>query len=187
MKVIFLDIDGVLNGYNKWTLLGWQIVSKLKLKVFKDLYKTITDPTGIHERRVKLLAVLVHATKAKVVLSSSRRNAFWNVPYEEQSKDIKKLTDLFNKYKIDVIGITPKIPDSKRDFEIIKWLAEHTKDVSNFVILDDENTFMRAFWDDERFIQTSSVPKGTMIKGRAEEDTGLKKQHVIEAIRVLKS
>ena len=31
-NIIFLDIDGVLNGYNKWNLLGWNIVKRIKYK-----------------------------------------------------------------------------------------------------------------------------------------------------------
>ena len=30
LNVIFLDIDGVLNGYNFWNLLGWDIISELR-------------------------------------------------------------------------------------------------------------------------------------------------------------
>ena len=29
LNIIFLDIDGVLNGYNKWNLLGWNIVKRI--------------------------------------------------------------------------------------------------------------------------------------------------------------
>ena len=37
----------------------------------------------------------------------------------------------------------------------------------------------------KELIQTSSVPRGRMIKGRWYENTGLKRKHVRQAIRML--
>ena len=31
-NVIFLDIDGVLNGYKKWTVYGWKLVKHINYK-----------------------------------------------------------------------------------------------------------------------------------------------------------
>lgn len=182
MKIIFLDVDGVLNGYNFWSMLGWRIAVKLNAK---DWYRKYTrEPFGVHEEKVRRLARIVKQTGAKIVMSSSWRDYFWNTPYEEKHKDQKKLADLFNKYDIEVIGITAHCA-SGRDTEILTWLSEHRTEISSFVIFDDENSFMEAFWNDDRFIQTSSVSKGKIIMGHWSENTGLKRKHVFRAVRVL--
>ena len=185
MKIIFLDIDGVLNGYNNWTILGWRIVSLLHIKALKKLYRKITDPCGVHERKVKRLARIIKATNAKVVMTSSWKHSWWETPYYIMNNKQKKLTDLFNKYNINVIDITPDLLGVGRDEEILTWLSKNEKAVENFIILDDENSFLTAFYNDIRFIQTSSAPISTMIIWQRYENTGLNNKHVKQAIQIL--
>ena len=103
MKVIFLDIDGVLNGYNKWNTLGFDISKFLHIEKF---YKKIVEPFGVHERKVKRLAKIVKRTGAKIVMSSSWRFRYMNycnaIKCEDNnsrkrpfSKDLAKLHSLF--------------------------------------------------------------------------------------------
>lgn len=184
-KIIFLDIDGVLNGYDFIGYIGWEFVCLLKNEYIKEWYRKISDPCGIHESKIRRLAKIVKKTNAKVVMSSSWRFGWWKTPYEEMYEDQKKLTDLLKKYEIDVIDITPRSIDGKRDKEILSWLSKHEDEVGNFIILDDENTLLRAFDNDYRFIQTSTVSLGQMICGHWKENTGLKRKHVKKAIRVL--
>lgn len=184
-NIVFLDIDGVLNGYNKWNLLGWKIVCLTKSERLKNWYRKLTDPCGVHERKVKRLAKIVKATNAKVVMSSSWRLSWWNTPYEEQYEHQKKLTGLLNKYNIKVIDITPCSPDGRRDKEIIEWLTKHEDIVKRFVILDDERYDLECFVG-SHLVQTSSVDKGQMVKGYGREDTGLKNKHVKKAIEILR-
>ena len=186
-NIVFLDVDGVLNGYNRWNTLGWNIVCKFNSEKLRNWYRKLTDPCGIHKKKVKLLAKIVRNTGAKVVMSSSWRFAWkkGTSALDVLGGKFKYLDDLFKKYDIEIIDITPNLPRQKRDSEIIQWLAQHEDEVENFIILDDENSFMQAFWDDERFIQTSEVPKGIMIKGLDVENTGLKRKHVKQAIKIL--
>lgn len=184
-NIIFLDIDGVLNGYNKWNLLGWKIVCLTKSKRLRHWYRKLTDPFGVHKRKVKRLAKIVRATNAKVVMSSSWRFGWWNKPYEELFEDQKKLTDLLNKCDIEVIDITPESPDHRRDKEIKEWLTTHKDLVKRFVILDDERYDLECFVG-SHLVQTSSVGKGEMIMGHNREDTGLKNKHVKQAIEILR-
>lgn len=185
-NIIFLDIDGVLNGYNKWDLLGWKIICSTKSKRLKRWYTKVTDPYGIHERKVKRLAKIVKATNAKVVMSGSWRFGWWNTPYEKQFADQRKLTDLLNKYNIEVIDITPRSSDGRRDKEIMEWLVHCEDMVKRFVILDDERCDLECFVG-SHLVQTSSVGKGEMIMGFDREDTGLKNKHVRKAIEILRS
>ena len=181
INVIFLDIDGVLNGYNFWNLLGWNIISKFNSDKLKSWYRDITEPFGVHERKVKRLAKIVHNTmNTKVVISSCWRFGLQsnNLSYAQG-----KLLDLFDKYDIKIYGYTPRSESGKRDEEIKAWLSKH-KEVNKFIILDDENFDLQCFMEKE-LIQTSSVPRGRHIKGKWYENTGLKRKHVRQAIKML--
>ena len=182
IKIIFLDIDGVLNGYN------WKNLTLFRLaKIFNKLsfIKKHYDIFGVHESKVKRLAKIVKKTNAKIVMSSSWRYRYKDTPYNEQTGRLKELSDLFRKYKIEIIGFTPRIEGSKRDKEILAWLSDHEDEVDKFIILDDENTILGDLAKDKRFIQTSSVSLGTIITGQSYEDTGLKRKHVKRAIKLL--
>ena len=181
INVIFLDIDGVLNGYNFWNLLGWDIISKFKSNKLKGWYRELTVPFGVHERKVKRLAKIVHNTmNTKVVISSCWRSGLQS---NNLSDSEKRLLDLFDKYDIKIYGYTPRSESGKRDEEIKAWLSKH-KEINKFIILDDENFDLQCFIGKE-LIQTSSVPRGRMIKGYWYENTGLKRKHVRKAIRML--
>ena len=54
-------------------------------------------------------------------MSSTWRDMFWKVPYNEKTYNQKKLVNLLNKYNIEVIDSTPKSPDGRRDKERLAW------------------------------------------------------------------
>jgi hypothetical protein len=137
MKIIFLDIDGVLNGYNKWTYLIINISKALRIPV--RMVKNTLNIFEVKERYVKRLSKIVKKTGAKIVMSSSWRFGYWNTPYEEMYYDQKRLYYLLFKYGIEVIDITPSSNSGKREDEINKWLNETKLTVDRFVILDDES------------------------------------------------
>lgn len=172
-NIIFLDVDGVLNGYNRWNTLGWDIVCLFKSEKLRNWYRKLTDPTGVHESKVKRLAKIVRKTNAKVVMSSTWRFGYWEVPYEKQRSSMQKLTDLLNKYSIKVIGITPRSSNGRRDGEILSWLANHEHEVNNFIVIDDDRFDLECFADKELVYTTS-------VSGR-----GLRRKHVKKAIKIL--
>lgn len=180
INVIFLDIDGVLNGYNFWNLLGWNIISKFNSNKLKGWYRELTEPFGVHERKVKRLAKIVHKTGAKIVISSSWRSGLKS---NHLNKDKEKLLRLFDKYDIQIYDYTPILPSRKRENEIIAWLFRNPQ-VDKYVILDDENADLQYFVG-KQLVQTSSVPRGQYIRGHWYEDTGLKRKHVRQAIKIL--
>jgi hypothetical protein len=142
------------------------------------------DIFDVKTRRVKLLSKIIKKTGAKVVLSSSWRHG-WYRPYEEKGDRQKTLHDKLLKYNIEVIGITDTVQCGKyfshRESEIRKWLSEHTDQVNGFVILDDEQSDLQGFIGKE-LVKTSETED---IKGAWYENTGLKRKHVKQAIKIL--
>ena len=162
--------------------MGWNVSCLLHIQ---NWYRKHTrSPFTVHKEKVKRLSKIVAATNAKVVMSSSWRSAFWKVPYEEKTGNQKLLADLLNKYNIEVIDITPKSSDGRRDKEILSWISNHENEIDRFVILDDERFDLECFVD-THLVQTSSVPRGKMIMGRWYENTGLKRKHIKRAIQIL--
>lgn len=108
MKVIFLDIDGVLNGI--------------------EFQKSATkEPPIIDETRLTILKEIIDQSGAKVVLSSSWKK-FWK---PHCTFDI-----IFQKSGIDIYDITPVL-GWKKD-EISTWLAAHPNTESYVILDDAE-------------------------------------------------
>lgn len=119
MKVIFLDIDGVLNGGN-------------------FLYSK--ERPDIHPHLAAKLERIVQATSAKIIISSSWRHSLSLVEWNELLTRRGVTTG-------EVIGTTPKYwelavntdgekqYESAREDEILEWLAANP--VENFLVLDD--------------------------------------------------
>ena len=111
MKVIFLDVDGVLNSdeyFDKIRKLGIQGIER-----------------EVDIEKIKLLKKAIDKTGAKVVLSSSWR-------YTKYAQYLKELLSNYDIY----VDSTPFI-ENERGLEIKKWLSDN-QDVEDFVILDDE-------------------------------------------------
>lgn len=184
MKIVFLDIDGVLNGYSWWTPIVYPILSKLCLLKKVNKYYNIF---GVRTYRVFLLSIITRITGAKVVLSSSWRGS-WYTPYEQNVTNMKTLKDKLKKFKVEVIDITPTIStkraSSDRGVEIQYWLDhanEKGYEVESFVILDDEKFDLTEF-EEKGLIITS---RNGEVKGHWSENTRLKPRHVIQAIKLL--
>lgn len=177
MKIIFLDIDGVLNGYSRFTGFCYKIFSKLHLLKFVKRYY---DLFGIRTHKVKILSKIVKKTGAKVVISSSWCGG-WFQPYEKKSDRQKELQDKLEKYNIKVVGITPRLSSGERGLEIKQWLEEYNDIVDSFVILDDEK------FDIEQYYQKELVLTSTdgNITGAWYENTGLKRKHIKKIINIL--
>ena len=127
MKVIFLDIDGVLVNHRSW-----------------DLPRSF-DHLPADDRCVQALNRIVAATDAVIVVTST-----WRV-----GRDLPELREILNgRFGISgqVIDVTPRITREvfsgkriqmavERGDEIAAWLAARTDghEIQSFVILDDEN------------------------------------------------
>lgn len=130
MKIIFLDIDGVLNSH-------------MFLQGLTGMTWDSDDQKMIDPAAVVLMNELIARTAAKVVLSSSWR-------YNHTPADMQRLLEVHG-FVGEVIDSTPtafedvNVPygeTRQRGHEITTWLEEHT-DVTSFVILDDDGDMAR--------------------------------------------
>ena len=109
-KIIFLDVDGVLNS----------------IEFFKRLKDTGSwGLTEVDPDCVRRLKDVISATGAEIILSSTWRL----VP--ELVKVLKENTGL------ELKGRTPSINQKHRGAEIESWLGD-TDNVANFIVLDDD-------------------------------------------------
>jgi hypothetical protein len=160
IKVVFLDIDGVLNSVEfarRTEFTGW--------------------PDGhIDHEAVKHLNRLITETDAKIVISSSWRKM---LDPEELAKVLARAGCVG-----EVIGETPDFWKREREQELWErptqrfergdeiqaWLDEHSEvEIEAFVIFDDDSDMVHLV---DRFIKTDS-------------ETGLLDEHIERAITML--
>ncbi len=164
-KVIFLDIDGVLNTDNRYEEENF---------------------VAINEKFVQNLALIVHETKASIVLSSSWRYGLedlYDYIGKEVDSNIKLLVDTLKKYDMHIYGMTPIRFNGAngRPFEIRAWLSDKSN-VKNFVILDDE-TFWKWNWLKSHVVCTSE--KYYNDDGHCKTRCGLTYEMAKKAIEIL--
>ena len=116
MKVIFLDIDGVLNS------------------IAFDRERT-SEHGNIDETRLPLLKQILDETGALIVLSSS-----WRKHWDKESSLCDNLgveiNSIFGIYDIAIYDKTPQLQSNDRAEELRWWLSQNEM-VKSFVILDD--------------------------------------------------
>lgn len=155
MKVIFLDIDGVLN------------TDETFINIYKEFKNTGNRRIEIDEFRVEFLSKIIKITKAKVVLSSS-----WRIFFNEELKPVNnksyELLKLLNKYDIGLYSKTDYL-GTKRESEIDKWLLDNNN-IENFIIFDDESFDLKKY-ENNKLIKTNK--------------TGLCYKHINLAINML--
>lgn len=144
MKIIFLDIDGVLNNDHT-----------------KERFEHLVF---VSDEKILLLKELVDKTGAKIVLSSTWRRG-WEckdriqMPTPSDLADIRLFDALVNKlkeYGIELMSYTEDF--ATRGAEIDKWLSDwQGEPIEAYVILDDmsstelqphsHNLIQTGFWD----------------------------------------
>ena len=155
IKILFLDIDGVLNN--------------IRTK------ETFEDYVFVSDEKILLLKQLVDKTDAKIVLSSSWRKG-WRFKDQNSrcaNEDVRLFEALKRKlseYKIELMSYTKHF--WQRGEEIDEWLKSwQGEEIESFVILDDmeRHEFEP---NSHRLVQTNI-------------SEGLTEKHVIMAIEML--
>lgn len=138
MKVLFLDVDGVITHQH---------------------YKN-EEREGLDPEKIKLVARIVKNTGAFVVLSSS-----WRLSYDQKTEkkdwDYVLLEKCLGDEGISIYDITTRIPFSSslawqrtRPLEILDWIVEHK--VNSFAILDDDEWDFARYGLDKHWVHTSA-------------------------------
>ena len=138
MKVIFLDVDGVLNCGESRSRCGCFI--------------------GIDDSRVKLLKQIVDRTGAKIVLVSTWKFG-WEPIYKNQNDSGARYLD--RKMKKQKLSILDKTYDRgwNRGWGINQYLEQHPG-IEEWIILDDEDFEYEEEGVLHRLIQTSFYNDG---------------------------
>ena len=167
MKIIFLDIDGVLNSY-EWYIERQQNPKFEPKSMSRDEFKRWEFSPAL----VLNLNEIIEQTGAKIVVSSTWRRGY----------DIEGLQKLFKSVGIigEVVGLTPSMHSPKgvkenytipRGCEISYWLKSHgfqrinwSKEkqleyleksfVKNYVIIDDDSDMLLC--QREHLVKTTS-------------------------------
>lgn len=117
MKVIFLDIDGVLNT-----------------EAYRENPDVDYFEQPISEVHMPLLEYLVKSTGVKIVLSSTWRE-YWDNGEVQFDRFGDYINNIFGKYGLEIYDKTPELRD--RSEEIDEWIKLHQGEVESYVILDD--------------------------------------------------
>lgn len=127
MKVIFLDMDGVINHFDGFSKKEFvQLYMKNK---FNEIIPTDWHPDNM--KVFKQLLMFCEKYCIKIVISSSWRHIFPVSSFNECfKKHFKVTTDL-------VVDSIPDIEKLNRGVEIAEWLKRNT--VEDFVIINDKD------------------------------------------------
>lgn len=159
MKIIFLDIDGVLNHQKFYTNVS---VSKRKQSRMElgDEWGEAFCPTS-----TKLLNELITKTDAKVVISSTKRSTKYYPDY------IANLTCIQEMWKNrgfagEVIGTTPHLWIERRDTDNICYHSTVPRGCEIAAFLEKHMNFQHIFWSKEeqlKYIEKSNVENYIII------------------------
>ena len=114
-KLIFLDVDGVLNSWTYWKNLSPDAQYELR---------------HIDGNAIKKLKRIVDKTGAEIVVSSTWRKF---------NEDMHILATRLSVYGLNIMSKTPVLYNKERGHEITAWFESHPeyKDAT-YVILDDD-------------------------------------------------
>lgn len=155
MKIIFLDIDGVLNSTRSSIALNnsgephvtgglcFSTIPGYEIKFTQEYFKL--DPIA-----VALLKRVVEDSSAKIVISST-----WRI-----GSCLEHFVKMFECYGWDtkdiIIDLTSEIrvAGTIRGHEVEKWLQSNAHlDITHYVIVDDNSDFLPS--QKEHFVQTN--------------------------------
>jgi hypothetical protein len=153
MKVLFLDIDGVLNCMFPTPSPDYEWVDLEEWRY------------GFNPTLVARLRYVIGNTGCKIVVSSSWRHHKNYAPYRPESNWRDVLAEKLHMTRDELFaGETPYDPSGQRGIEIKQWLYEHEDIVDSWCVVDDEVV------DIEPHIDPKHIVKTDMRRGLTKED-----------------
>ena len=148
MKILFLDIDGVLNSIDNLYVLNELSTIKGNFAILNDLYGQLFD-----ERCVRWLEYIILKTDCKIVISSTWKYLglitlkkmwkFRKLPGEIIDCTSNEVSsELLEQYK-------PKYNIEDRGYEIQQWIEIHKP--TQYCIVDDNSDML----EHQNFVQTN--------------------------------
>lgn len=160
-KVIFLDIDGVLNSTKSCNFYH----KKYGGNGYGGFFKRDEEPTLKNvlwdEKCVHWLDKIVKETGASIVISSTWRKHYGLLTFHSMFK-------LYNVYDLNIIGKTNQQGFSMRGKEIQDYIDKNN--ITKYVILDDDSDMLPN--QIENFVNTN-------------HDVGLTRKDYLKAIKIL--
>ena len=155
MKVIFLDIDGVVNCCDT-----------------KE--RAPSRVTGVEQSKIALIKQIVDATGAKLVLSSTGRIVWFYEETGSHDRDEQDWNYLCNEFYIQGLcffDYTPLDKGRHRGTEIQAWLDKWEDEIDAYIVIDDS---MYDIWE---------MHEGHLIE--TSFGYGIQDEHVKQAIELL--
>jgi HAD domain in Swiss Army Knife RNA repair proteins len=151
MKVLFLDIDGVLNGHEKHP---------------DSPYTTIRPDC------VQRLNRVIAATHCQLVISSAWRYMLLRIRRNQPAMTLAGFKYMLNTHGLvflangcDIIGYTcsdERVPT--RGGQILKWLMEHPSQLDSWAVVDDDPMEMELGKSHKRRLVRTDGAKGLQDK-----------------------
>lgn len=162
-KIIFLDIDGVLNSTKSAEFCH----KKYGGNGYGGFFSESEEPTLVNvlwdDECVGWFEKIVKETGASIVISSTWRNHYGLLAFHSMFK-------LYSVFDLDIVGKTPSLMSRNRGAEIQKYIDENK--ISNYVILDDDSDMLESQMSN--FVNTDC-------------DFGLTKEDYLKAVKILGS
>lgn len=169
MKVIFLDIDGVLNSGRSVIAFAYKAKEETDEPYGVRFAKATVDPVS-----VGLLNRVLRDFDAKIVLSSTHRSHFG------EPNKLQKIQEYLTSLGVEgdrCIGFTPSL-HTIRGIEIQAWIDDNPHNqIENMIILDDSSDFLpvqkefHVYCEGGHGISEENYRHMTRLFGR--EDSGL--------------
>jgi len=160
MKILFLDIDGVLNS------LKWYKTRQLSEDRFENKNRSVFDKTceEIDPEPLMILKDFIEENNISIVISSSWRLL---MPHYE----IKEVFSKTGWFEAPIVAATKYIPSFKRGQEIEQFLTDCEYDIEKYAIIDDDSD-MTDHQKEFHFVKT-------------EWKCGLKEEHIKKLEKIL--
>lgn len=131
-RVVFLDIDGVVNTFQIYKEPPSHIPES-QLRLHDGYYVDMCNTSSLRVSNIQAVTYLdkmCHEFNLKIVISSTWRCNFEKVKQSLYNSGLSK--------DIEIIGKTGPHEET-RGLEICRWLDEHGKEIDDFIILDDDS------------------------------------------------